>query len=136
MATKVKGSAIQDKSIAIDALNQDLQDRISLIGVSDWDAKENEIGHVKNRTHYVEKVTGEHFEVADDIHEIRYTIENEYPYNQNYYLKIYYAFDNIEVINVFRNINEFVDEAGFVRFDDQYIGSVEESPIGAFRISF
>lgn len=136
MATKVKGSAIQDKSIAIDALNQDLQDRISLIGTSDWNAKENQPGYINNRTHYVEKVTGEHFEVADDIHEIRYTIENCYPYNQNYYLKIYYAFDNIEVINVFRNINEFVDENGFVRFDDQYIGSVEESLIGAFRISF
>ena len=51
METKVKGEAIKDGSVGLNALSKEVQDKINAGGRADWNAQEWEAGYIENRTH-------------------------------------------------------------------------------------
>lgn len=60
MATKVKGGAIKEGSIPLSALSEEIKNKIESAGGSnatpDWNAKEDEEGYIKNKTHYTTQI--------------------------------------------------------------------------------
>ena len=49
MATKVKGEAIKDGSVGLNALSQEVQDKINAGGGANWNAQEGEPGYINNK---------------------------------------------------------------------------------------
>ena len=49
MAIKVKGDKIKENSIPLNALSEEVQNKLNEVVTPDWDAKENEAGFIKNK---------------------------------------------------------------------------------------
>lgn len=55
MATKVKGYAIKEGTIPLNALSSEIRDKIENAGGgADWDAQKGDVGYIENRIHYTE----------------------------------------------------------------------------------